>query len=218
MFGAAGIQSLQPPRRAGRGDENRIRKDIVDTFEECAVGHERFANVVEDVPPRIDESFAENFQPVRGRSITPNAAAVQVTCAVRCLHVAVNVNRLVEVQTTIGSKTQRVDQVMRVLGAKPAQHDPPLVRPSIAIAVFQVEQSRAFGDVRGMRTIGNDTRGNQQSIGKHRAAVGDSVTVGISQHNDLVVGFLTRLDLRVDLAAGDPQSARPNQSSSGSAC
>ena len=58
-----------------------------------------------------------------------------------------------------------------------------------------------------MGAVGGNTGGNQQAICKDSAFVGNAITIGIPQHNDLVVGYFSWLDLRVNSAARHPQTA-----------
>ena len=62
MFRAAGVHPLEPPRGARRRDKDGIGKHIVDALEVGTVGRKRFTDVIKNVTPRIDESFAYNFQ------------------------------------------------------------------------------------------------------------------------------------------------------------
>ena len=87
---------------------------------------------------------------------------------------------------------------------------------AVAVGVRQVQQVGAVGDV-DAAVAGLDAGGNEQAVGEDGGLVGLAVAVGVFEDDDLVVGLLARLDLRIDLAARDPEPARPGRSSSGSA-
>jgi len=68
-----------------------------------------------------------------------------------------------------------------------------------------VHQLGAVGHV-GAAVARLDAGGDQQTRREDRGLFGGAVAVGVFEHQDLVVDFLPRLDVRVDLVAGDPQA------------
>src|SRR5262249_13314165 len=142
----------------------------------------------------------------RLRPEPPDAAAIQVLHAVRRFDVRVNVNRLVDVQAAVRAPAKGVDNVMRVLGAEAGENDPRLVGFFAGLARGQVDELGAVGDI-GAAVAGFDAGGDQQAVRENGRLVGLAVAVGVFEDDDLVVGDLARLDLRVDLAGGNPQPA-----------
>ena len=67
----------------------------------------------------------------------PDAAAAQPPHAVRRLDVAVDVDRLVEVEHPVRPPAEGVDDVVRVLGAEAREHDLRVVRLAVAVGVAQ---------------------------------------------------------------------------------
>src|SRR5262249_21153150 len=99
-----------------------------------------------------------------------------------------------------------VQDVVRVFRAEAGKDDSLVIRLFARPAGAQVNKFGTIGDVCPAVTR-LDTCGNQQPVGEDGGLVRLAVAVGIFEDNDLVVGNLPRLDLRVDLAGGDPQAA-----------
>ena len=78
---------------------------------------------------------------------------------------------------------------------------------AVAVGVLEVEQFGAVGDI-GAAVARLDAGGDQQAVGEDRGLVGLAVAVGVFEDEDLVVGLLPRLDLGIDLRAGDPEPPR----------
>ena len=154
--------------------------------------------------PSIDPTAGKDFEPVRARIVLPNAAAVQTSDAVRRFDVAVDVDRLVHVEPTVGTPTQRVQNMVRVFRAEAGEERSFAVGFQIAVLVGEVQQFGAIGDVRPA-VARFDAGRNQQAVGEDVRLVGPAVAVGVFEHDDLVVGRLARLDLRIGLARGDPE-------------
>ncbi len=69
-----------------------------------------------------------------------------------------------------------------------------------------MKQVGAVGDV-DAAVAGLEAGGDQQAVGEDRHLVGLAGALGVFEDDDLVVRFLAGLDLRIDLAAGDPEPA-----------
>ena len=110
-------------RCSGAGD------DVVDALAAGAVGDERLAAAVEVMAPRVPQAAGEDLELQRLGPELPDAAAVQPAHAVRRFDVAVDVDRLVEVQHAVRAPAERVDDVVRVLGAEAGQDDAASRRP-----------------------------------------------------------------------------------------
>ncbi len=206
MFGAARVQAPEDLSGARIREHRGAGKDIIDALATGSVGGERLAPVVENVSPRIAQTAGEDFQLHRLGPELPDAAAVEAAHAVGRLDVAVDVDRLVEVQHSVVAPTKRVQNVVRVLGAEARQHDAADVGLAVAVGVLEVQQFGAVGHV-DAAVARLDAGGNQQTVGKDGGLLGAAVAVGVVEHQNLIVRFLARLDLRINLAAGDPQPA-----------
>ena len=73
--------------------------------------------------PGIDESAAKHLEIHRLGAESPDAPTGESPDAIGSFHVAMNINALVEVKPAVGTESKSMDDVMRVLGAKTAQHD-----------------------------------------------------------------------------------------------
>ncbi len=93
---------------------------------------------------------------------------------------------------------------MRVFGPEPAKHHSPRIRFAVTVGIPQQQQPRPFGDITSISPDRGDAGRDQQPVGEHRVPVDAAVSVGVFQHDDLVIGHLPRFDLRINLAAGDP--------------
>ena len=205
-FGLPGF-SPGKMRIGAHGPEVRGPGDaIVDPLAPGAVGRERLAPAVEMMPPGIDQPPDEDLQPHRLGPELPDPAAAQPSDAVRRLDVAMDIDRLVEVEHPVVAPPQRVEDVVGILGAEAREHDAGLVGLAVAVGVLEVEQLGAVGDVR-TAVARLDAGGDQQAAGEDRGLVGPAVAVAVLDDEDLVVGDLPRLDLRIDLRAGDPEPA-----------
>ena len=134
-LGLPGIEPLQDPRGAGVGEHGGAGEDVVDAFAAGAVGGERLAPAVEDVSPGIAQAAGEDLELHRLGPELPDAAAVEPAHAVGCFDVAVDVDRLVEVQHSVGAPAERVQNVMRVFGAEAREHDAAAVGAAVAVGV-----------------------------------------------------------------------------------
>src|SRR6185369_9368824 len=135
----ARADALQLAPRAGVSEVHRSRHAIRYALKPRAVGEERIAVIVPGVPPRIASAFGEYFEPIAGRVEPPDAGTVQPHYAVRRLNMRVGINGLVHVDVPIVTPAQRVQVVVRVLGAETGKNDKLLVRLAIAIRVFEIK-------------------------------------------------------------------------------
>src|SRR5229473_382092 len=98
--------------------------------------------------PRVAEAFEKNSQLHRGRAQMKYAAAVEPNHPMRGFQVAVDVNRLVEIELAVVSPPQGVHNVMRVLGAETGEHHAAFVGLVIAVGILEMEQFGALADIR----------------------------------------------------------------------
>ena len=118
IFGAAWVQAGQDPVGSLGGDERRAGKDIVDALAAGAVGGKRLSPAVEGVPPGIDQPAGEDFQLERFGAELPDAAGREPAHAPGRFEMAVDVDRLVEVEQSVGTPAEGVQQVVGVFGAE----------------------------------------------------------------------------------------------------
>ena len=76
-----------------------------------------------------------------------DAAGLKVDHSVRSLSAGAGVDRLVEVEATIGPPLRGVYIVVAVFGAEAAQHDVALIGDAVAIGVAKVKELGALGDI-----------------------------------------------------------------------
>src|SRR5213075_458580 len=86
-----------------------------------AVGHKRLPVLVECVTPTVNPPACEDVEFGLVRVKSPDATGVETLYAGWGFDVAVNVNRLVEVEAAVWSPAECVDDVVRVFGAEAAQ-------------------------------------------------------------------------------------------------
>src|SRR2546423_13814171 len=119
----------------------------------------------------------------------------------------VGVDGLVHVDVPVVTPAQRVQIVVRVLGAETGKDDMLFVRLAIAIGVLEIKQLVAGGDVTSAVAVGQNAGGNEQTVGEHGGFVGLVVAVGVFEHDNGIGGGLAGFDLRIDFRAGDPEPA-----------
>ena len=206
VFRTARIHAVENPRRARSCLVGRSRKAVINSLAAGTIGDERSAPPIEGMSPGVDPATGEDIQVERLRRKPPDAARIEPPDAVGRLHMAVDIDGLVEVEPGIGAIAKRVDDVVGVFRAKAGEHDPPRVGLSVTIGVGEVEKLRAVGDV-DAAVAGLHGGGHQEAVGKDGAGVGPPVTVAIFEDRDRVVGDLTRPDLGIHARRRDPQPA-----------
>src|SRR5690606_24764432 len=183
----------------------RTWKEIVDALVVRAVRPEGLSPRVELVPPRIHHPAGEHLEAARSRLHPPDAAAVETPHPPGRLDIAVRVDALVDVERAIGPPAERVDEMMGVGAAESAKDDSLLVRPAVAVRVLEIEQLVGIAHVEAAVADG-DTGRHLEPLGEDDGRIGAAVAVAVLQHVDLVVGYLTRLRLRVCSRADDPEA------------
>src|SRR6185436_6391505 len=143
-----------------------------------AVGPERVAPAVELVAPRIAHPLHEDLQVQARRTEPPDARAAQPPRPARRLDMAVDVDRLVEVERAVGTPAERVDDVVRVLGAEAREEDAALVGLAVAVRVLEVDELGAVGDV-AAAVARLDARRNVEALREDGRLVGLAVAVGV---------------------------------------
>ena len=140
-------------------------------------------------PQGLHQAAGEDFELHRLGPELPDAAGVQAPHAVRRFDVAVNVNRLVEVEHAVRppaegvemwcvSSVPKPESTTRCLSALPP--------PSVS---RQVNEFGAVGDV-DAAVARLEAGGNEQAVGEDGGLVGLAVALGVFEDDDLVVGLL----------------------------
>ena len=156
--------------------------------------------------PRVDQAARENLQFQGFGAELPDAAAAEPANAVRRFQVAVDVDRLVEIQHAVRTPAQGVNHVVGVLGAEAREDDPAPVRLAARLARGQVEQVGAIDHVDAPVARLQPGR-DEQAVRENSGLVGLAGAGRVFEDDDLVVLPLARLDLWVRLAARDPEAA-----------
>ena len=110
---------------------------------------------------------------------------------------AVDIDRLIEIEPGVGAPAEGVDDVVAILGAEAGEHGAAEIGPAIAIGIREMEQFGAVGDIRAAISRQHG-RGHVQAVGEERAGFGNAIAVAVFQHRHRVVGHLPRPDLRID--------------------
>ena len=137
--------------------------------------------------PGVDESLGVDFESFGVRVVGEGDARVGAHEAPRSLEVRVNVDRLVEVETAIDAPVQRVDDVVGVFGAEAAQHDATIGEDAVGICFREVKELGAGADVDAAEVVRRNAGRDEQSVRDDTGDVGDAVTIGVFQEDDLVV-------------------------------
>src|SRR6185436_7834710 len=118
------------------------------------------------MPPGIDQPFHMDAEFPCVWPEIPDTAAPQTHHSLRRLHMAVDIYRLIHIELPVMSPAQRVQNVMRVLGAKTGEQHALFVRMPIAIGVLV---KKKFGTVRHVNaTVARQhTRGNEKAFRKY---------------------------------------------------
>src|SRR6185437_12980793 len=133
------IQARQHMIKTDGGLKRGSGKGKSNSFESRAIAFKRLTPVVPGDAPGIDLSSAIDFDLPGLRVIAPGAAALQAALAPGRFDIAVDVNALVEIDTTIRPPVEGMDDVMRIFGAEARQDDAPLIRMQAAGGVLQME-------------------------------------------------------------------------------
>ncbi len=93
---------------------------------------------------------------------------------------------------------------MGIFGAKPGEHDAPLVGLAVPIGIFEMEQLCALAHISSAISRFNSRR-DQQPIGKDRGFIGFAFACRVFEDQDLIIRNLTRGYLRINGGTGHPQ-------------
>ena len=100
--------------------------------------------------------------------------------------------------------------MVRVLGTESCQNDFLFVGHKVPVGVPEIQQLVAVDHVGTglIAVVGREhSSRDQKSVGKDDGPIGLTILVGVFKDNNFVVGGLTRLDLWIGLARGDPKPA-----------
>ena len=123
MFRAAGIQTFDKSLSISRGEVVGSGNHIIDPLAASTVSGKRLTEAIVMMSPCIHEPSHEDAQFERFRAKLPDAASVQSTHAPGSFDVTVNVDRLIEVQKSVITPAERMQNVVSVFCAKAGQHD-----------------------------------------------------------------------------------------------
>ena len=150
---------------AGIREIHRARHAVTEPLSAGAVGDKRLAERIVMVSPRVAEAAQENLSLECLGPQSPHAPTLKAQHLVRRLHVRPDVNRLVEVQPPIEAPTQRVQNVVRVLGAEAGHHHAGLVGLAIAIRIPQMKQLGTLSNI-NTAVARLDAGRDEQIVGK----------------------------------------------------
>ena len=184
---------------------DRAGEDEVDSVASRAIGSEGLTVVVEDETPGIDEAFVENFGLLGFGSEVPSATAHEATHAVRGLEVAVNVNRLAEVEHAIRAVLESVDNMVGVLGAKAGENRAAFVGNEVAVGVLKKEDLGGIGNI-GPAVPWDDTGGDMKVVCEDGALVGNAIAVGIFEDENFVIFFCAGNNVGIHSAGDQPKT------------
>ena len=210
VFRASGIQTGHETFCTDSRNKDTPLKSVVDPFPISPVGCEHLPIAIKVDAPWIDKSADHDFQAFGLGVESPDASAVEAFDAPRRFDVGVNVDRLVHVDPTVMAPSQGVEQVVGVLGTESCQNDFLFVGHKVAVGVPEIQQLVAVDHVGTglIAIVGREHSGrDQKPVGKDDGPIGLTILVGVFKDDDFVIRRLTRLDLWIGLARGDPKPA-----------
>ena len=174
----------------------------------CAIHHNILPPFVEDVTMGVGKTVGDiDFKFLRTGLVTEYPAVGATPWrAKRCFHLSVVKRAFLEVNgaTRIGGKT--VSRMVGVSGIQAMKHALAHVGFAVAIGIGQINQIRRLSHQHA--TIGKFKTGRiMQSVCKNGHFVGFAVTIGVFQHQQLVVHGLFGLPVRVGRPDRHPQPA-----------
>jgi len=146
---------------------------------------------------------ALQLQPARPQA--PEARLFEPGDSPGRLDVRTDVESLGKPEFATGTEKKRVDVLVIVTGAEPAQDHPTLVRLIIAIGVLQKQQLGTVANV-SAAIAQLDAGGNHQAVREDDRLVATPIAVRVFEDKHLVVRRLPRFDLGIDRAADNPQT------------
>src|SRR5438132_604729 len=186
MLGTSRVEPRQQARGVLGEDVACPRQSVIDPFTEGSVRHKRLAPAIEVMAPGIAEAAEEDLKLHRVGSKLPDAARFQPPHSVGRLDVAVDIDRLVEVEHAVRAPAKRMQNMVRVLGAEAGKDDAPVIGLAIAVRIHEVDEFGAVGDVRASVARLN-SGGNEQTVCEDRDLVGAPRLLGVFEDEDLVV-------------------------------
>ena len=203
---AAGTDAAEDAPGARVGLIHRAGQAPVDARAARAVGHEALAELVELMAPTVHPALEDDLELLRRRLEAEHAARAQAHDAVGRLDFAAGVDGLAHPEAAVRAPTERVEIVVRVLGAEAGEDDAAHVGLAVAVGVLQVQQLGALRDIHAA-VAGREAGGDEHVLGEDGGFVGFARALGVFEDDDFVVRGLAGFDLRIDLAAGDPEAA-----------
>ena len=159
------------------------------------------------VPPPIAHSPNIDLEPELFRAELPDAPAVEAPHPIGCLHVAVNVDRLVEIEVAARAVPEGMKNMVSVLDAEAREDHPLLIGLPIPIVILHIEQVGRIGYVGALIIIRHHAGRHEKAIGEYRRAVGGPISIEGLENQYPVIGHLSRLDMGIDPGARHPETA-----------
>ena len=218
----AGADAADEAAGAFGGREGRAGEGPVHAGAVGAGGQERLAGKVFLLAPGVDEALRVDLESLGVRVIGEGHAGVGAHEAPRRLEVRVDVDRLVEVEPAIDAPMERMDDVVGVFGAETAEDDATFRQHAVGVRLREVEEFGAGADVDAAEIVRRDAGRDEQAVGDDARDIGDAVSVGVLEEDDLVVagrrtelrgvaghlrGEVLGIDLRVGVGSRDPEAA-----------
>ena len=165
------------------------------------------APVVECHAPRICALVgAKRRQPMPLRLEAKPAAVLLAHRAVRRLDLAVMKNPLTENQVAVGRPREVMQRVVRVFAAKTGEQFFAGVGFAVTVGVLDEYEMRLLRDVHAA-VAELERQWDLQVVGEDAGFVSAPVAVGVLEDDDLVVGLVPGINVRVGRRAADPKPA-----------
>ena len=163
------------------------------------VDAEDLAPAVKRHSPRVARSHAGIQQRVHLQPAWPEpieARLEQVARPPGRLNPRLATVALTEIQLAAGAPDERIDGLVRVSVAKPAQQHATTIGSTITVGIFQKQDLGVLADI-DPTVAPLHARRNVQSFGEHDPAVCRAVSVGVFEPDDLVVGQVAGEHVRI---------------------
>ena len=158
------------------------------------------------MPPWIaDPDPGKHAQLLRSRIKLVDSTIVVAHNPVDRLHLGMQEDALLEIQPSSGTSPPGADGVVAVLDPEAGQRQLLHVSDIIPVGIPEEEDIRGLGDVTSA-ICQRDTRRHVKTVSEHGRFVGFAVIVAVLKDDYLVVGLVSRLQLRVGPGAGHPQA------------
>ena len=205
-LGAPGIQAGEGPVFVGGSEEDRVRKSVINALATCSIGLKRLPPAVEYHSPRIDQSPAVDLKAPGAGVVGPEPPPVEPAGAVERFYVGADVVALQHVEEPAGPPAQAVQGVVGILGSESGKKDLPVIGPAIPVTIVEMKEFLSVSDIGASVSVGQDSSRDDELVVVDGRLVGRPIAVRVLEDQDPVAGILVHVQLRIGLAAGDPES------------